>query len=336
MYPLYYHSNIQTLHLAEVTPLLPPLWSLVPFSAQSPFARPIIAGSLLGLATWRSLAFQAASSHFLQSFLFTRLTISLHSFFSTRISRSLPHPAADSVNSTAFLSDIELDILEEELDTAIAAGVGVTEAIEIEAIIERDDDYTATIEISEMDLPQSRTYTATPVPADAAPQSNPLYLDQEESENTPPAAPAPPTPTPATPAPAATTQQSSSVAVPVGAAVPKRHGYRTTALAIHPVDALSMHLADCFCNVAVLLLESAMMRSLVRSILANRFNTSDGTRMINDVRIDGMVYRPWEMAGHGLVAKALVVGEWGLNWALFELSWGVCWVVGKKWFGYGK
>ncbi|TGZ85102.1 hypothetical protein EX30DRAFT_361015 [Ascodesmis nigricans] len=317
VYPFFYHSNAQILHLTDASPLYPRLLALIPFSSASPLSLPVITGSLLALTTWKHLLLQAASSHLFQSYIFTRITISLNAWFSARISRLLPHPGADSRNNRDYSTDA--DFLEDQLEMTIAAGPA--EAIEIEAIIPGGGDPFAAV----AEPPQSRTYTATLAPWEAPPAGDPLYVDQEDSENMPPAPTAPVTPANG---PASTSDQQNSSARQGNETIPNKH--RTTALAVLPVDTLSMHIADCLCNATVLIWESAMLRSFARNVLAKSMTIG------GESRINAMVYQPWERTGMGLIAKSLVMGDWGFNFMLFEISWGVCWFVGKGLFGYSK
>jgi len=104
-----------------------------------------------------------------------------------------------------------------------------------------------------------------------------------------------------------------------------RSEYHNTTLSAHPVDIAASHAADCIGNALLLVGESVVLRRLAWGVLAGR-------------GLGGAVYRPFEIggAGQGLVAKALVVGEWGLMWCLFEVSWGVSTWVGVRWFGYAR
>ena len=87
-------------------------------------------------------------------------------------------------------------------------------------------------------------------------------------------------------------------------------------------------MADAMATAVTLVAETAVMRGLARGVMR------EGG--VGGKVLDFMVPRQWEWSGVGMVARAVVVGEWALMWALFEVSWGVSSVVGGRWFGYGS
>jgi hypothetical protein len=93
VYPLFYHANVQTIHLLEPTPLLPPLSSFIPFTSTSPISLPRITGPMFSFATVNSLLSQGASSYFLHSFIMQSFFSSLQFFLFKRILKLLPSPS---------------------------------------------------------------------------------------------------------------------------------------------------------------------------------------------------------------------------------------------------
>ena len=102
--------------------------------------------------------------------------------------------------------------------------------------------------------------------------------------------------------------------------------YRSTTLSTHPVDVAATHLADCVATMVTLVAETAMMRSLARGMMVQGG--------VPGKVLDYMVYKPWDVAGYGILARAIAVGEWGGMWVLFQATYGISTFVGRRWFGY--
>ncbi|CCX33589.1 Similar to hypothetical protein AOL_s00076g151 [Arthrobotrys oligospora ATCC 24927]; acc. no. EGX50387 [Pyronema omphalodes CBS 100304] len=106
----------------------------------------------------------------------------------------------------------------------------------------------------------------------------------------------------------------------------QRHQYRNTTLSTHPVDVAASHAADCVSNAVLMGVESMGLRRLARGVVGDEL-------VYHTIGTGGVIAA---LAGFVGVYKALVVGEWGLMWALFEATWGVSTYVGVRWFGYGR
>ncbi|KAI5779521.1 hypothetical protein EDC01DRAFT_670502 [Geopyxis carbonaria] len=300
IYPLFHHSNLQTLDLLPPQPLFPPLRSFLPFTAASPISLP----PLSALTSPTTLITTAAGSFFVQSYILQSVAVTLQYIFFKRLLRILPTPAYAHTNTHTPHSP--------------AAVVAAEHAIEItEADAGGERVHRATVHLD--------PDTGAPVPAgSAAPAPNEMYVDPDADADAdmdareaaaaralvailePDRAPTPPP-------------------VPAPAPAPRRRSqhYRSTTLSSHPVDVVASHLADCLAGSVLLVAETVVMRSLARSVL-----------MARGVSVAG-VYAPFEYGyGKEMVAKAMM-GELGLMWALFEITWAASTAVGVRWFGYG-
>lgn len=92
------------------------------------------------------------------------------------------------------------------------------------------------------------------------------------------------------------------------------------------MDVAASHAADCVSNAVLMGVESMGLRRLARGVVGDEL-------VYHTIGTGGVIAA---LAGFVGVYKALVVGEWGLMWALFEATWGVSTYVGVRWFGYGR
>ncbi|KAF8247599.1 hypothetical protein K440DRAFT_628487 [Wilcoxina mikolae CBS 423.85] len=274
IYPLWYHSTLQVLHLLPPTPLLPSFKSFLVFSAASPISLPhLINTPLISIATAKSLLSQAATSNFLLSFVTQSISVRLQFFLYHKILDLLPAP---SDGTTPMSSLIYID---EQPDIPPP-----TPAPAIEEVSTHTSPDPASGEIATDPLELAASPPPPPPPRRATPLAHHQHRHHHHHQRS-------------------------------------EYQYRNTTLSAHPVDIAASHAADCIGNALLLVGESVVLR-----------------RLAWGRGLGGAVYRPFEIggAGQGLVAKALVVGEWGLMWCLFEVSWGVSTWVGVRWFGYAR
>jgi hypothetical protein len=306
IYPLWYQSTLQVLHLLPPSSILPSLQSFIPFSPASPISFPHLAGPLFSLATCGSLLYQLATSNFVHIFLFRLVASRLQFSLNNWILDLLPAPTNGEKSSA--LIDIASpdgeDIIGEMLAVEIEMEPGPEDPVD-----QRRSAYTATIPFD----PQTGEIIIPPPQV----STNPLELDETDVEDSPPPSPHPPPPS----SPSAQQEQRRQEEKSPQQA-PKTK-YRITTLSSHPADVAASHAADCITNAIIMIGETMMLRNLALSVLgpgAGAFR----------------VYPPMQVwgAGQGLVAKALVFGEWGLSFALFQASWSVCTWIGTKWFDY--
>jgi len=326
IYPLWHHSNLQTLHLLPPSPLFPSLRTFIPFSPWSPISLPTITGPLLSVTTAKSLLFQAATSYFLHSLVMQSISAALQYYLFKRILEVLPRPSKDS-GCNCFT---EPEDYPEEPNTMTIEAVDIDNPEDFHGITATMEDAAAAAAPS-----THTTYTATitldPVTGELLSPSQPDDGDPLEIEAEEPTRPLLP-PRPPTP-PRRRRRSSPSRPPPCQSSLPSSHQhgrsqlYRQTTLSSHPVDVVASHAADCIANSLIVTAESAVLRMLARNILLSRGFTPDG-----------LVYPPFQIRGPGqpLVSKALIAGEWGLMWCLFEATWAVSTFVGVRWFGYQR
>jgi len=295
-------------------PFVPSLASFLAFSAASPISPPVLTGSVFSLATCKSLLYQAATSYFIQSFVTQTISLKLQYYFYRRLIEILPDPSNGQKPTGIDNGRVSLDI---EMNFDAVGPSALT--IEDTANASHAGGYTATIPIN----PETGDII-TPSPEVI---TDPLELDETDSE-----ASRPPSPHPGPPRRASTLAQRQQQEEEeeemerrrqVYNANKNRTQYRITTLSGHPVDVATSHATECITAVIMLVTESAMLRTLARGVLAAR-------------GLHGLVYPPLQLfgPGQGLVAKALVAGEWAILWCLFEASWAISTVVGVRWFGY--
>ncbi|KAA8901858.1 hypothetical protein FN846DRAFT_104242 [Sphaerosporella brunnea] len=318
IYPLWYHSNLQVLHLLPPSPVLPSWHSFLLFTPSSAISLPYLAGPLFSLATGKSLLYQLATSSFIHGFLIHSVSSKLQFTLYSWILNRLPAPN-NGQKASALIDHATLD--EDVLGEMMAVEIEMEPSLE-DLAEPRRSTYTATIPFD----PQTGEIIVPPPQV----STDPLELDETDVEDSPPPSPRPPP-----------LRRSSSLAAHQQQErereqqqqrrreektheqqVPKTK-YRTTALSCHPVDVAASHAADCITNAVLLVAESMVLRNLAMNALGRGFNA----RVFPPLRIWG--------TGQGLVAKALVFGEWGLMFALFQASWGVCTWIGSRWFEYG-
>ncbi|TGZ83751.1 hypothetical protein EX30DRAFT_393310 [Ascodesmis nigricans] len=293
LYPLFYHSNLQSLHLTAKSPLLPPLLAFIPFSSASPLWFPAVTGPLLSLQTWKNVFVHIASSHLLHSFVLTRVTGFVNGYISRHIARALPRRVSgknsvgndnqsatqdDIQNDTQnILTDLDIDLLEEQLGVHIQ--VEEVQIREIE-LVEKIND-------------------ATP---SAIPQLDAMKLSQLTGTNK-----------------ANITVSHFGSSIPVLQFKPASgQAYRSTGLALHLAEAFSTYVPKPFCIAGLLYFESAMLRSVTRGFFKRAAHEMG--RILVHRKLSNLVYQPWELAGMGSILTALVLGDFFLNWVALGIS----------------
>ncbi|KAA8901850.1 hypothetical protein FN846DRAFT_908799 [Sphaerosporella brunnea] len=228
IYPLWYHSNLQVLHLLPPSPVLPSWHSFLLFTPSSAISLPYLAGPLFSLATGKSLLYQLATSSFIHGFL-------IHS-------RPDDHATLDE------------DVLGEMMAVEIEMEPSLEDLAE-----PRRSTYTATIPFD----PQTGEIIVPPPQV----STDPLELDETDVEDSPPPSPRPPPLRRSSSLAAHQQQEREREQQQQRRREEKTHEqqvpktkYRTTALSCHPVDVAASHAADCITNAVLLVAESMVLR----------------------------------------------------------------------------
>lgn len=256
---------------------------------------------------------QLLNSYFLHSFLNQLVSATLQYQLYNIILEHLPAPP-DAIMPD-HSSETEMMSIEIDLDT------------EADSNDERLRGGTATLPFN----PLTGAIIPSPQPIDI----DPLELEADsssETESHPVRTSTPPAPPTRPQSPPFRAEPSSSGPLPLRRATSladapthpvhaHRQEYRRTTLAGHPADIAASHISDCATNAVLLIWESAMLRTLARPRAWRR-----------------AVYAPFEILGPGqeLLTKAVVVGEWGMLWLLFEGSVVTSTWMGVRWFGYAR
>ena len=342
LYPLWHHANLQVLHLLPATPLLPAAAAFVPFSAASPLALPrLSAGTGAGMVAggrarwWWWLAGQTLSSNFVLSFVLQSVYATLQHGLYHRTLLLLPAPC----NGGSIPASLVYDDGDGHHGPGGAGDEGRGDrggsGTEPGAWRFDGDVATATISIdprtgefsSPVHAPTADPLELADPPLPPSPDQHPRDRARDHARDRARDGSRPHRQRREEGGGQQSSSRSSSSNGSNGSSrssssSSRRPGFRDTTLSAHPVDIAAWHAADCLSNALLLASESAMLRRLARS----------------RVGPGSAVYAPTELRGRGmaLVVKALVVGEWGLLWALFESSLLASSVVGVRWFGYSR
>lgn len=332
-FPLYYHSGLQALHLLPPSPALPSLSSLIPFSAASPLSLPRLSGPLFSRSSLITIATHVSTSYFLWSYAYDGIWQMVRWYLDRQLMRILPKPEPRA-RFLGFGGDDTFDQYDAALrarqdapspDTHRAEDPGVT-AIVIEEVGHGSGGTTlsASVRIDPHSGEPSQSMGSVVEESDA------LEIDATANVAEPalPAPTLPPPPPP--PPPSSSTQtrpqnrelQEREVQQPTS----RKNAYKNTALSKRPVEVAASHLSFGLTTLATLWLEGAVQRLLARTFLL-------GMGMA-EWKIQELVYAPLEIPANCiLVAEAIIVGEMGLMWTLFEVTYGACSFIGVKWFG---
>ena len=363
--PLKIYSTLQRQCLLPAWPLFPPPKAFIPFSPSSPLRLPDLPDRLNGAACLKYLGSLALSPLVLSCLLsWTRPLVEHKVQKYTRA--ALPAPDSPDVYSIQAA-------IEDEMDRNHIPGLGnaadtpeLWESRSVTEELAKDLQYIGrTVQIL-YDRLLALIPRTSPNPSDppAKPTQTPADALENDDDTTPPASPSydPSSSSasrPSTPPPQIAISGSSaingtvhmSVAIPVPRRPHPRSrspgpdtAYRVTLLTAQAADSMAERLAGCITDILLFPLEALYVRSVALSFLSSPMGEVGAAAE----RWKGEVYPLGGWFGMGLrrgwggvadyVGKMVLVQgmEMGVGFAVWQVSVGVSWWVGRKWFEWGR